>query len=157
MKTSIGIGINELPIALVSRFGGGGADIGLLADRPFTNDSTGTGSSATWDAATGTLTLVGDTTTTRGVANFDMANLTDGASYTLSMTVLIVDDPVVANLALDNNKIVGLGTIIQTNIPHTAGAVSYTFTAQAARPFLQFYTGGGTGTWSATVLRVEAS
>jgi hypothetical protein len=137
--------------------GGSSWDAGLLNDATFSNDSsTGTGS-AVWDETTGTLTLYGDTTSNRGVANFLLTGLTHGASYRLTLNVLDeADTRQVVGGFLDANTAPGFSTPVTGNMEEGIGEQSFDFVFQTGQPYLQFFTASPTGTWSANSLRVVA-
>jgi hypothetical protein len=149
----IGVGGRRRP---GRRAGGSSWDAGLLNDATFSSNSFGDGTAA-WGKATGTLTLYGDTTSNRGVANFLLTGLTNGASYRLTLNVLDeADTRQVVQGVLDANTTPGSSTPVTGNMEEGIGEQSFDFVFQTGRPYLQFFTANLTGTWSANSLRVVA-
>jgi hypothetical protein len=129
---------------LESNWGGGSSwDAGLLNDATFSDNSLGDGF-AVWDKNAGTLTVYGENSSShRGVANFELVGLNDGETYRLSMAVdpLIDTEQRFQGVAIDVNVAVGFPeTVLATNLNQSAGAVSYDFTVAGTPRYLQFYT-----------------
>jgi hypothetical protein len=140
LDIGIGVGVGG---GMGRRAGGSSWDAGLLKDATFSNNSSGNGF-AVWDKNAGTLTVYGENSSShRGVANFQLVGFNDGGTYRLSMAVdpLIDTEQRFQGVAIDVNVAVGFPeTVLATNLNQSAGAVSYDFTVAGTPRYLQFYT-----------------